>query len=142
MAVTVMEDLDWTALPTRSLAGSWRILLGSCLEKAELPAGLTGDILLVAGELINNAVEHGPADELVALQVRSGVSWVRIGVWDAGNTEPHATPTPDLDGDLDEILATLEENGRGLQIVMALSAESGFDWTPPKGKYTWARFHF
>jgi anti-sigma regulatory factor (Ser/Thr protein kinase) len=142
MTATVMEDLEWTALPTRSLAGSWRILLGSHLEKAWLPAECAGDILLAATELINNAVEYGPAEEPVRLGVRFGVSWVQISVWDAGNTEPRATPQPDLDGDLDEVLATLDEDGRGLQIVMALSAESGFDWTPPKGKYTWARFHF
>jgi hypothetical protein len=70
------------------------------------------------------------------------VSWVWAGVWDACDEPPVPQPKPTLDGDLDAILATLDENGRGLQIVKALTSDRNFDWTPPRGKWTWARFHF
>jgi anti-sigma regulatory factor (Ser/Thr protein kinase) len=141
MTAVTVEDLEWTALPTASLAASWRILLGSRLERAELPAELPGDILLAASELINNACEHAPTDVPISLRVRFGATWVWVGVWDSSNRPPEPKPLAVLDGDLDEVLAGLDEDGRGLRIVMALTPDRNFRWTPPRGKWVWCRFN-
>jgi anti-sigma regulatory factor (Ser/Thr protein kinase) len=142
MTMTATEDLEWTALPVDSLARSWRILLASRLEQAGVPAAPADDILLSASELITNACQYAPPSEQIALRVRFGVSWVCVGVWDACNEPPRPRPLPRLDGDLDEILADLSEDGRGLQIVNALTIDHNFEPTPPKGKWMWCQFAF
>jgi len=140
--MTAMEDLKWTALPVNTLVGSWRILLGSRLQRAGIPAALAGDIILSASELIANASEHAPPDTSISLSVRFGVSWVCLGVWDASNEPPRPRPMPELDGDPGKAVCMLDENGRGLQIVVALATEHKVEWTPPNGKWVWCRFDF
>jgi anti-sigma regulatory factor (Ser/Thr protein kinase) len=142
MTTTMIEDLEWTALPVGSLARSWRILLASRLERAGITAAPADDILLAASELITNACRHAPPSQRITLRVRFGVCWAWVGVWDAGNEPPRPKPQPALDGDLDEIIAALDEGGRGLQIVKALTPEFNVDPTPPTGKWVSCRFCF
>ncbi|WP_285702117.1 ATP-binding protein [Actinomadura sp. NBRC 104412] len=138
----MIDDIEWSALPVASLPRSWRILLDSRLRRIGIPAGVTDDVVLATCELVTNAVEHSPSDAPITLRVRFGVGRLWVGVWDASDEPPVRQPEPTLDGDLDDILTTLAENGRGLQIITALASDRNVDWTPPQGKWTWARFHF
>ncbi|MFD5537908.1 ATP-binding protein [Streptomyces sp. NPDC127079] len=94
--------------------------------------GLADTAELLAAELVSNAVRHtkGPA----ALRVRrspEGVVW--IGAWDADPVPP--APPRSLEGVTD-----LEEEGRGLDLVVACA--DGWGWRPSsrfgeRGKYVW-----
>jgi anti-sigma regulatory factor (Ser/Thr protein kinase) len=142
---TVIENLEWSALPVRSLAKSWRILLASRLEHhPAISPELSDDIVLAASELITNAVEHAPSDSPIILRVRLGVSWAWLGLWDASDKPPAPKPQPVLQeaAELDDVVAALSENGRGLQIVTTISSDQGFHFTPPKGKWVWSSFQF
>ena len=92
---------------------------------------LTDAAELIATELVSNAVRHtkGPA----ALRVRWSNGVLRIGAWDA-DPEPPEPPArlEDLTG--------VEEDGRGLALVVACSDLWG--WQPlsrhgNRGKYVW-----
>ncbi|GLZ07775.1 hypothetical protein Acsp03_52410 [Actinomadura sp. NBRC 104412] len=140
---SMIENLEWSALPVRSLAQSWRILLTSRMERHPAISGeLAYDILVTASELITNAVEHAPPDDPITLRVRLAESWAWLGLWDASNRPPTPKPFPQEAADLDGIVAALHENGRGLQIVTALASDQGVQFTPPKGKWVWSSFQF
>ena len=88
--------------------------------------GAAEDVVLAAGELIANAVEHGGG--VVALHVEGRPGDVCVEVYDHEPLlQPH-DPVPDS-GD----------RGRGLAMVEALSRDWG--WVPClEGKLVWARF--
>jgi hypothetical protein len=100
-----------------------------------LPA-LTDDTEMVVSELVTNAVRHGlaglraiaPALQLVLLKHERRLVVV---VTDPGDQVPAVTDRGDCD---------FAENGRGLQIVAALSGAWG--WAPlvTGGKAVWAAF--
>jgi anti-sigma regulatory factor (Ser/Thr protein kinase) len=111
--------------------------------------GLTGrrfkelldDVLLVATELVNNAVEATP-DQEIRFRLAPERDALLVGAWDCSNDRPTARPIVELElDDLDLDPAAFDSNGgRGLPIVMALASEYGVEMTPPQGKWVWARF--
>ena len=81
-------------------------------------AGVTGAsnqvVELLTGELVSNAVVHGPADGLVHVRVSIGPGFVRVGVSDDGSGRPTVThPEPTA------------PSGRGLALVEALAESWG-----------------
>ena len=83
-------------------------------------------IELLAGELVSNAVVHGPAGEPVRVAVRVDGSVVRVAVTDLGGGVPrvrHPGPT--------------EASGRGMALVDALSTAWGSAQTPGGGTTVW-----
>ncbi|WP_249670748.1 MULTISPECIES: ATP-binding protein [Cellulomonas] len=83
-------------------------------------------IELLAGELVSNAVIHGPADEPVRVAVRVDGGVVRVAVTDRGGGVPrvrHPEPT--------------EPNGRGMALVDALSTAWGSARLADGGTTVW-----
>lgn len=94
----------------------------------ELPAPVMDDALLVASELVTNAVRHGRPE--IALSVRRLPDGVRIAVRDEGERVPVAAmETPTVD----------RLTGRGLLIVAATARHWGVTPHPDgPGKTVWA----
>jgi anti-sigma regulatory factor (Ser/Thr protein kinase) len=97
--------------------------------RALAEAGIGGStnqvIELLTGELVANAVVHGPADRSVTVRVRIDGPAIRVLVSDAGGGVPvveHPEPTA--------------PSGRGLALVEALSHEWG-TLSRPDGKTVW-----
>ncbi|MFI6655471.1 ATP-binding protein [Streptomyces sp. NPDC050523] len=96
---------------------------------------LRDDALTVVSELVANAVLHGPGGDAgggveseVLLRLKRRPAHLMCAVTDRGET----LPSP---GHLD---ASLEEGGRGLIIVEALSQHWGWTRCNPVGKTVWA----
>lgn len=82
-------------------------------------------VLLLANELVTNAVEHAGGEAVLDAVVRDGA--IRVEVTDSSPAIPQA---PDaLGGDLDE-------RGRGLFLIAALASRWGAD-RRPQGKTVW-----
>ncbi|WP_149182530.1 ATP-binding protein [Streptomyces sp. TRM49041] len=83
-----------------------------------LSADVADDVLLLASELLTNALVHAlpPATLRLSQVLVDGLGAVRVEVTDAGPATPAGQPAPGLDPD---------EHGRGIGIVMALSARCG-----------------
>ncbi|AEE44653.1 ATP-binding region ATPase domain protein [Cellulomonas fimi ATCC 484] len=86
--------------------------------RAVAGAGVTGAtnqvVELLTGELVSNAVVHGPDDGLIHVHVSVGPRLVRVGVSDDGPGRPtvsHPEPTA--------------PSGRGMALVEALAASWG-----------------
>ncbi|GII80233.1 hypothetical protein Sru01_52150 [Sphaerisporangium rufum] len=91
-------------------------------------AGLADDVVLVAGELLANAVAHGGPPVRVSLWATATELCLRVT--DHGPGVPHR-----LDAGPDAV------HGRGLPIVAALAPESGVLPRPDvPGKTVWARW--
>ncbi|TDD91073.1 ATP-binding protein [Actinomadura darangshiensis] len=111
-------------------------------------AWIAGDVLLVAGELVANAVKYAPDQEIrVRFTREAGV--VVLAVWDSSGAMPVVRPVVELT--LDDIVPdewALDPGhdegtrGRGLPIVQALSVDCGVTETPPCGKWVWAKVAF
>jgi two-component sensor histidine kinase len=107
-----------------------RHLIAADLISQGILADCVDDVVLVASELVSNAVRHTPAahgnDDL-------GVTWtvesdnVLIGVLDASPEMPHRRTTDET-----------ETRGRGLFIVATLAHEWGAQRLN-EGKQVWAR---
>ena len=105
-----------------------RRLLTEELRRAGVSPATVDEVVLIASELVGNAVRHTPAPPSGQLEV----SWnlddtgVTVGVVDASPTPPRPrTPTPQ------------DPHGRGLRIVDALA--DGWGVVPhPQGKQVWA----
>jgi anti-sigma regulatory factor (Ser/Thr protein kinase) len=105
-----------------------RRLLTEELRRAGVSPATVDEVVLIASELVGNAVRHTPAPPSGLLEV----SWslddtgVTVGVVDASPTPPRPrTPTPQ------------DPHGRGLRIVDALA--DGWGVVPhPQGKQVWA----
>lgn len=83
-------------------------------------------IELLTGELVSNAVVHGPADAQVLVGLRIDRRTVRVSVRDTGQSRPrvrHPEPTA--------------PSGRGLALVEALSSAWGTATHPDGGKTVW-----
>ncbi len=83
-------------------------------------------IELLTGELVSNAVVHGPVDGQVRVGLRIEGHTVRVSVRDSGGGRPrvrHPEPTA--------------PNGRGLALVEALSSAWGTSTHPDGGKTVW-----
>ena len=82
-------------------------------------------VVLLASELVSNAVVHGPEAGAVRIHVRIDGATVRVGVRDSGGGTPtvgHPEPTA--------------PSGRGLALVEALSSDWGIQ-SHPDGKTVW-----
>ncbi|UZN03981.1 ATP-binding protein [Cellulomonas sp. S1-8] len=83
-------------------------------------------IELLAGELVSNAVVHGPSGEPVRVAVRVDGYVVRVAVTDRGGGTPtvrHPEPTA--------------PSGRGMALVEALSTSWGSARLPDGGTCVW-----
>jgi len=109
-------------------AGFVRRQLACDLAYHQLPAAFIDDAVLVANELVGNAVRHTSPSESGTLDVRWDVdgSGVRIWVTDAGAGSP--CPRIATEDDI---------GGRGLRIVDAMSDDWGVE-QGGSGKRVWA----
>jgi anti-sigma regulatory factor (Ser/Thr protein kinase) len=89
------------------------------------PSGLVDDALVLASELVTNAVRHGRAD--IELRIRADNDTVRVEVSDASPEPPRLVPAQ-----------TLTETGRGLLILAAIATAWGTEPRPDgTGKTVW-----
>lgn len=86
----------------------------SLIEHAIGYGGLVGDVELMAGELLSNAVDHGGGDKAHIL-VSADAGAIRVEVRDAGTKALPESHRPALMG----------ERGRGLLIVAAFATTWG-----------------
>jgi anti-sigma regulatory factor (Ser/Thr protein kinase) len=102
--------------------------LATDLDAYDLPEDAIDDVVLVASELVGNAVRHTTASAQGTLNVTWDVdaSGVRVSVGDPSDQPPVAR-TADLD----------QPDGRGLTIVDAVSDEWGVE-RDERGKRVWA----
>jgi anti-sigma regulatory factor (Ser/Thr protein kinase) len=101
-------QLDFPAEATE-LAGT-RTALRRWLERAEVDAEQTQDVLIAVGEAVANAIEHGHRDDpggTVSLRAIALVDCVQLTVVDTGVWK---TPRPDVD----------ISRGRGVMLMKAL----------------------
>lgn len=87
-------------------------------------AELIEDARLTVSELVTNCIRYVP-DKPLWVDLRQVCGHVVLQVWDC-STEPPVEQDPDF----------LAEGGRGLQVVDALGAQSGYDILCC-GKVTW-----
>ncbi|WP_395103568.1 ATP-binding protein [Actinomadura sp. SCN-SB] len=144
-------------MPSRTFPGTVRVLLEAhireqrCTRRLVIPDRLIDDALLVASELLNNAIAATPFAEVT---FKATLEWraLWVGVWDSSRASPRPTRVPaELnsvvpDGNaLDDGYESEDIGGWGLPIVMSLCPDGDRDitWTrEPDGKWTWARFRF
>ncbi|MFG2305285.1 ATP-binding protein [Actinacidiphila glaucinigra] len=91
------------------------------------------DLILVVNELTTNAVLHAlPADDETHVKAWLGItrtgSTVVCAVSDPSSTPPRPLPPKHL-----------AQEGRGLQVIDALTSQWGYAHTQPAGKTVWAR---
>ncbi len=85
--------------------------------------------LLLASELVSNAVEHGAPPVTLVVHLPDATGRVLVEVQDA---DPHLPPRPAAQ------LSSSGERGRGLQIIDVLAADWGSRPCPPEpGKISW-----
>ena len=91
-----------------------------------VPDDIVDGALLVAGELVANALEHGSAPASLELST-TGANGVEVSVFDGGGETALSArePSPDV------------FRGRGLAIVAAVASEWGVE-RAPDGKRVWA----
>ena len=112
-------------LPAGPAAGSQaRTVVRRLCAEAGIDANGTEVALLIAHELVANAVEHGAGTPELTLALDD--ARLRIEVTDHDATVP--TPSPLSD--------ELTERGRGLMLVETLSSSWGVD-PSPEGKTVW-----
>jgi anti-sigma regulatory factor (Ser/Thr protein kinase) len=119
--MAVRHDASSAALVRRAIAAD--------LAERDIPVDAADDVVLVASELVGNAVVHARA----ALDGDLAVTWnvapdgVLVEVDDASPELPQLRPTSDS-----------ESGGRGLRIVASLADDWGVRRTA-RGKKVWAR---
>ncbi|TYK50943.1 ATP-binding protein [Actinomadura decatromicini] len=103
---------------------------------------IVDDVLLIADELVANAVQSTP-DRDIHVRFRRAVTVVEFAVWDSSAELPVLRPVVEMT--LDDVLpdpCALEpgraDGGRGLHIVRALASDCGVRKTEPTGKWVWA----
>lgn len=144
------EGLTWALDPgDRNTVVRARALVEGTLTVLGATRSAVEDAETMTAELVGNAVRH--ARPPIELRVSAAGESVRVAVTD-GDTrppafppdEPDATSVPVDDGNLDQLVAGLEEFGRGLALVQRLSdGQCGSDAVAPEhgasGKVVW--FH-
>ena len=95
------------------------------------------EVLLVASELVANAVVH--AHTAVELSYQADEDHVQVGVRDRSRNALRLRSLPKPGTPAERNLRTLLSGGRGLAIVDALADEWGVTQTDD-GKWVWARW--
>lgn len=126
-------------LASTAAAGLARTLTDVQLEKWG-QSHISDDALLVASELINNAIEATPGREITYEMTRVDGT-ITLAVWDSSDRFPARRPpveyTPD---NLDLSPEHWDDNGGwGLNIVTTIAANCGYTSDPRGGKWVWAR---
>ena len=132
------EILSVGTLPVRHDPASAAVVrheLAAQLRSRGVDAHLIDDAILVASELVANAIRHGspvsPAARTGSIGIRVGWSFeaaaVVIFVEDGSSASPQRRPA-----------GSRQPDGRGLAIVDAISVDWGVD-VVPGGKQVWAR---
>jgi Histidine kinase-like ATPase domain len=96
------------------------------------------DVAVVVSELVTNALRHAlpapaPAAGSVRWPIQVGLAWPMSGLLCAVSDPSDLLPVP-------RVADPLDETGRGLHVVAALSDEWGCSEPGPTGKTVWARF--
>ncbi|GAB2838381.1 ATP-binding protein [Actinocorallia aurea] len=139
MPAKTSDDLHLTMLAARPSAGLARTLIAQRLTKWGL-AHRTDDALLVATELITNAVAAAPGGRLL-VRVSRDARGLLIAVWDPSPELPR--PSPRMPATLEALDAapdTFDEGGGwGLPLIRALSTSTGTHLDRARGgKWTWS----
>ncbi|MBT2368915.1 ATP-binding protein [Streptomyces sp. ISL-10] len=120
LSAELPEDVTYVfPLPHAPRAASVvRRRVRAVLTAWHLSTDVAEDVLLLASELLTNAIIHAlpPATLRMSQVLVDGLKAVHIEVTDAGPAAPADPPASGLDPD---------EHGRGIGIVMALSARHG-----------------
>lgn len=131
--------LDMTCLAAPTVAADARHRIALRLSAWGLMR-LSGDVQLIAAELIANACSVTP-DGRIRVRFEREPRAVLLAVWDGSGRMPRARPARELrleELDCDE--ENFDRNGGwGLQLVQALSSECGVNRTDPAGKWVWSR---
>jgi len=119
-------EISELILPERGAARRSRDIVTEACARWDLPH-LTGSTVLVASELVTNAVEH--AHTVITLQLRRRPRYLYLAVFDGSATEPapRREHTADAAG------------GRGLRMVELVSTQWGYQ-RHDDGKVVWASF--
>jgi anti-sigma regulatory factor (Ser/Thr protein kinase) len=123
-----LEQASTSLAPVREAAAGGRGFVTHALEDWQLP-DLAWPASLVTSELVTNSVLHSVT--IVDLTVSHACTRVRITVHDHGGGVP-AMPSST------EAEAATQLNGRGLQIINAVTSAWGVFPTRPCGKTVWA----
>ncbi len=94
------------------------------LSRWSISSQVIGDALVVASELVTNALRHGLPPRRLELELSAGRLY--IAVRDTGPGRPQPRPA-----------ASAGESGRGLALVEALGSDWGTDARPAAGKRVW-----
>ncbi|MEU8803330.1 ATP-binding protein [Spirillospora sp. NPDC048819] len=136
-------ELDMSCLAAGTTSGLVRTLVEFRLAEWGLQK-IAGDVLLIAGELVANAVESTP-DRVVRVRFTREADAVVLAVWDSSEQMPVVRPVVEMT--LDDVVADARAldagyddgtGGWGLPLVEALSAGCGVRKTEPSGKWVWA----
>lgn len=108
--------------------------------------GAVDDVLLIADELVANAVQSTPDRDIHVRFRRTGCG-VEFSVWDASAEMPVFRPVvemtlDDVRPDPCALAPGRVDGGRGLHIVRALASDCGVRRTEPRGKWVWAEIAY
>ncbi|TYK52545.1 ATP-binding protein [Actinomadura decatromicini] len=139
MVMTATGDMVVPLLGTPGAAGVARILVDQRMHNWGY-SHILHDVLLISSELVTNAAQRTPQDE-IRLQLSRDADGIIVAVWDAAPDLPQPRARVDMTlDDLDLSEDAFDENGGwGLQIVQELSARCGAVRDPVGGKWIWAR---
>ncbi|WP_141582464.1 ATP-binding protein [Actinomadura sp. WMMA1423] len=139
MGMTARGDLLMPLIGTPSAVGLARTLVEARIRNWNY-FDIIDNALLVASELVTNAVRQTPHQE-IRLQLSRDGHGIVIAVWDADYALPQTKPTKELTlEDLDLSAEAFDDNGGyGLHIVQALSSKCGVTGDPAGGKWVWSR---
>ena len=139
--MTATGDLITPLTGTPSAVGIARTLTEAQIRKWDY-SRILDSALLVASEIVTNAVRQTPGEE-IRLQLSRDAYGIIIAVWDGDHALPAAKPMAELTlEDLDLSEEAFDDNGGwGLHIVQAMSDKCGVTADPAGGKWVWARMH-
>lgn len=121
--------MHWDSRPPADAVPLARGRLSAALDDWNVTGGTRDDVLLVATELLSNAVEHADGPVRLSAGPRDGA--VRVEVRDGAVAPPRPSPSHSSNG-----------RGRGLHVVDGLSSNWGWTALPTGdgagGKVVWA----